>query len=131
MYQNSSEKLREVRELHDRHKKVIVFDEDGNEPSKTSSIRSISHKLRAMKLCLDKWRLYIQHFETLCEDKSIPSTDKSKLKGYLKDWRKPLIPVLFALFSNLLENFGTPLLRYKLIKWLLIWRIRRTSAMVL
>ena len=75
----------------------MVFDEAGIKPPKSSGTR-------AMKMCLDKWGIYIQHLESLAEDKkSLKAKDRAKLKGYLTDWKKPSIPLLLALFIDLLE----------------------------
>ena len=47
--------------------------------------------------------IYIRHLETLSEDRSIPTKDRSKLKGYLKDWSKPKVALLLAYFIDLLS----------------------------
>ena len=79
------------------------FEEGGVKPVKASGTRWIAHKVNAMKVCLDKWGIYIMHLETLSEDRSIPTKDRSKLKGYLKDWSKPKVPLLLAYFIDLLS----------------------------
>ena len=47
----------------------------GVRPVKASGTHWISHKVNAMKLCLDKWGLYIQHLENMTNDKSIFAED--------------------------------------------------------
>lgn len=103
MYHKAPKKLRELKEIHELYKESMTFDEGGIKPPKASGTRWISHKLKAMKTCLDKWGIYIQHLESLCEDKTIKSQDRAKLKGYLQQWRKSKMPILLAFFIDLLE----------------------------
>ena len=55
-----------------------------------------------MKMCLDKWGVYIQHLEIMTEDETITSKDKAKMKGYLKHWKSSRMPLLLALFIDIL-----------------------------
>ena len=64
-------------------------------PVKASGTRWISHKVNAMKLCLFKWGLYIEHLENMMNDKSVLAKDRAKIKGYLKDRSKAEIPKYF------------------------------------
>ena len=59
---------------------------------------------RQMKTCLDEWSLYMEHLEHLPSDKSIPSKDKQKLIGCLKKWKQGRMPLILAMFVDLLEN---------------------------
>ncbi|CAB4003716.1 zinc finger 862-like [Paramuricea clavata] len=102
LYKKAPKKVRQLKELHDLYKETMEFDEGGIKPKKSSGSRWISHKLAAMKMCLDKWGLYIQHLETMTEDETITSKDKAKLKGYLKRWKSSRIPLLLALFIDIL-----------------------------
>ena len=72
-------------------------------PKKASGTRWLSHKLGAMKMCLDKWGIYIQHLESLAEDKPYKPKDRKKMKGYLRKWKKTEIPFMLALFIDMLE----------------------------
>ena len=104
MYQKGPKKLREIRELHDINKEAMVFDKAGIKPLEASGTRWISHKYHTMKMCLNKWRIYMQYFGSLSEDrKSLKATDCAKLKGYLNKWKKASIPLLLALFVDLPE----------------------------
>ena len=80
----------------------MEFDEGGVKPKKSSGSRWISHKLAAMKMCLDKWGVYIQHLETMTEDETITSKEKAKMKGYLKRWKSSRMPLLLSLFIDIL-----------------------------
>ena len=98
LYQKAPKKLRQLRELHDMYKGAVEYIDGGCKPKKASGTRWITHKLNAMKTCLDKWGLYITHLEHLT-----PKKDRSKLEGYLKKWKQGRIPLLLAFFINLLE----------------------------
>ena len=94
MYQKGLKKLRKIRELHDIYKEVIVFGEAGIKLLKASGACWISHKYRAMKMCLEKCGIYMQHLESLSEDKKfLKSKDRAKLKDYLNEWKKRSIPL--------------------------------------
>ena len=56
-----------------------------------------------MKTCLDKWGIYIQHLESLAEDKLYKPKDHEKMKGYLRKWKKTEIPFMLAVFIDMLE----------------------------
>ena len=59
LYQKAPKKLRELRKLHEAYAGVMEYEEGGVKPKKASGTRWISHKLDAMKICLDKWGLYM------------------------------------------------------------------------
>ncbi len=102
LYNKAPKKLRQLEELHDLYQQTMEFDEGGVKPKKSSGSRWISHKLAAMKMCLDKWGVYIQHLETMTEDETITSKDKAKMKGYLRRWNSSRMPLLLALFIDML-----------------------------
>ena len=104
LYKKAPKKLRQLKEIHEMYKLGMDFTEGGIRPKKCNGTRWISHKLSAMKMCLDKWGIYMQHLESLCEDKSVIAKDRAKLlKGYLKDWRNSKMPLLLAMCIDLLE----------------------------
>ena len=86
------------------YKGAMDFLSDSCKPKKASRTQWISHKLGAMKMCLDKWGIYIQHLESLAEDKLYKPKDCKKMKGYLKKWKKMEIPFMLALFIDMLET---------------------------
>ena len=75
----------------------MEFDEGGFRPKRANGTRWISHKLAVMKMCLDKWGIYIQHLENLCDDKTVPAKDRAKLKGHLKEWSNSKIPFIISI----------------------------------
>ena len=103
LYQKAPKKLRQLRELHEIYKGAMDFLSDSCKPKKASGTRWISHKLGAMKTCLDKWGIYIQHLESLAEDKPYKPKDRAKMKGYLRKWKKTETPFMLALFIDMLE----------------------------
>ena len=64
--------------------------------------RWIAHKIRALVVILDKYGIYIQHVENLAEDKSYSSEDRSKFKGWVRKWTEARVPLLIALFIEIL-----------------------------
>ena len=102
LYKKAPKKLRQLEELHDLYQQSMEFDEGGVKPKKSSGSRWISHQLAAMKMCLDKWGIYIQHLETMTEHESITGKDKAKMKGYLRRWKSTRMPLLLALFIDIL-----------------------------
>ena len=102
LYKKAPKKLRQLEELHDLYQRSMEFDEGGVKPKKSSGSRWISHQLAAMKMCLDKWGIYIQHLETMTEHESITGKDKAKMKGYLRRWKSTRMPLLLALFIDIL-----------------------------
>ena len=103
LYQKAPKKLRQLRELQEIYKGAMDFLSDSCKPKKASGTRWISHKLGAMKTCLDKWGIYIQHLESLAEDKPYKPKDRAKMKGYLRKWKKTETPFMLALFIDMLE----------------------------
>ena len=81
----------------------LDFEIGGCKPKKTDGTCWILHKLEAMKTCLDKCGLYIEHLKHLSSDKSIPSKDRQKMISYLKKWKQGRIPLMLAMFIYLLE----------------------------
>ena len=79
------------------------YEGGGVKPKRASGTRWISHKMEAMKICLDKWGLYINHLENISKDAKCKPEERAKMIGYLRKWKKARIPVLLALFIDLLE----------------------------
>ena len=69
------QKLSKLREMHEICMQTLDFEIGVCKSKKANGTRWISHKLVAMKMCLDKWSLYIEHLEHLSSDKSNPSKD--------------------------------------------------------
>ena len=80
IYEKSSKKLRELRELHTVLKDIYRFVDEKVKPYRASGTRWISHQLLALGNMLDKYGLYMQHFENIIADTS-KHTDKATLEG--------------------------------------------------
>ena len=50
--------------------------------------------------------VFIGHLEKLACDNSIQKPDQCKIRGYLKDWKKDKVPILLAMFIDLLQIAG-------------------------
>lgn len=68
-----------------------------------SGTRWITHKLNALQLMLDKFGIYLQHLQSMSEDKSFKSADRQKFKGWLRKWQQARIPLLACLFLEILS----------------------------
>ena len=75
LYRKVPKSLRQLKELHDIYKETPEFEEGGAKPKKANGSSWISHKLAALKMCKDKWGLYIIYLEKMIEDQTIPSKD--------------------------------------------------------
>ena len=80
LYEKSSKKFRELRKLRKVLAEVYVFENGRVKPSKCSGTRWIAHLLRSMSGLVDKFGLYLQHFENIIADPS-NNTDRSTLEG--------------------------------------------------
>ena len=78
-------------------KESIDFDASGIKPVKASGIRWIAHKAGALKKVLYK---YITFKYSLCTDKSHSEKERSKFKGYLKQWQSAKILVNIAYYID-------------------------------
>ena len=47
--------------------------------------------------------IYMQHLEHMCEDKTFSSEDRSKFKGWIRKWTDARLPLLVALFIEVLS----------------------------
>ena len=56
-----------------------------------------------MRNVLENYGTYIGHLEQMTEDKSYPSKDRAKFKGYLRKWKDAKTPLYLALFIELLS----------------------------
>ena len=63
LYRKAPNKL--LKELHATYKNVFGFDAGGVKPIEASGSRRICHKLTALKMCKDKWVLYIANLKSI------------------------------------------------------------------
>ena len=82
--------------------KTFEFEEGGTKPVRSCGTCWITHKLNAMRLLVDKFGLYMQHLENITKDKSYKTQMQSKVKGYLKTWKKPSTLLHLCFYIDLL-----------------------------
>ena len=102
MYPKSSKKLRELRKLHTVLKDMYEFDDNRVKPAKSSGTRWIAHLLRSMSGLIDKFGLYLRHFENVMADTS-KQTDKATLEGKRKLLTDSEALLRCGLFVDLLD----------------------------
>ena len=102
LYEKSSKKLRELKKLHELLKEIYEFYGKRVKPHRAAGTRWIAHKLEALQNMLDKYGLYMQHFENIIVD-TTKRTDKPTLKGKRRQFEKANILLLGTLFFDLLE----------------------------
>ena len=102
LYEKSSKKLRELRDFHLTLREVYEFENNQVKPHRACGTRWISHKLLALGNMLDKYGLYMQHFENIIADTS-KKTDKATLEGKRRQLQKAETVILGALMYDLLE----------------------------
>ena len=86
IYERSPKKCWQLEEIITYLKWCLSIDEGGVKPVRASGSRWIGHKWRAMKRILSKFGAYTNHLATLSEDVTMKSPDRSKLRGYYKQW---------------------------------------------
>ena len=79
----------------------------GNKPLRACGTRWVSHKVGAIGRLVDRYGAYIAHLIALIENPSVKSTDKQKLKGYLKLWSDARMILGCALFHDILYPIAT------------------------
>ena len=102
LYDKSNKKLRELKKLHELLQEIYKFDDERVKSHRAGGTRWIAHKLDALQNMLDKYRLYMQHFENIIAD-TTKRTDKATLKRKRRQLQKADVLLLGALFFNLLE----------------------------
>ena len=88
--------------MHKVLSELYEFEDGRVKPSKGSGTRWIAHVIRSMSGLIDKFGLYLQHFETLISY-TTKKTDKVILEGKLKQLTDASILLRSALFIDLLE----------------------------
>jgi len=105
VYEKSPKNCKELEEIVVELKgcldSTVMPKEGGTRPLHSSGTRFISHKVAALNRIIDRFGAYISHLTTLIEDPKVKSTDKAKLRGYLKKWKNFKVLVGCACFSDL------------------------------
>ena len=78
------------------------FDDNRVKPAKSSGTRWIAHLLRSMSGLIDKFGLYLRHFENVIADTSIQA-DKATLEGKRKLLTDSNVLLRCGLFVDLLD----------------------------
>ena len=78
LYRKAPKRLSQLKELHDIYKETLEFEEGCVKPRKANGSRWISHKLAALKMCKDKWRLHIKHLEKMRTKQSHQRIERDK-----------------------------------------------------
>ena len=63
----------------------------------------INHKRKALQRLVDRYGAFLNHVMTLAEDRSIKSTDRARLKGYLKQWKQSKVLIGAAMYVDVLK----------------------------
>ena len=101
-YQNSGERLRELRALYEILKDVYEFENGEVKPAKSTGTHWIDHKLRAMKLFIDKRGLYLSHIQNVIAD-TAKKNDKAKLEGIRRRIAQSSVLLKSARYVDILE----------------------------
>ena len=98
LYEKSAKKVRQLKEVVEDLKEVYNFSEGGCIPVRSQGSRWITHKRRALQKVVNQYGAYITHLITLCEDKTIKSEDRARLKGYVQKWTQSKILIGCAIY---------------------------------
>ena len=107
LYRKAPKKLRELKEVAEEYEKVYEFEDGILKPKKASGNRWICHKLAALKLCKDKWGLFISHLRNIINDPTYNTSEQAKMKGYLKTWKRSKMILQVSFFIELLNISAT------------------------
>ena len=102
LYKNSSKKLREVREMYSIICDMFEFENKQVKPHKATGSRWVDHHIKAMSNFVDKFGLYLAHFENIISD-TTKRTDKATLEGKRREMCQADILLFSALFMDILE----------------------------
>ena len=103
LYKKSPKKLRELEEIHDLVKESMEYDATGVKPVRANDTRWVAHRVAAMKKILDKFDVYMVHLESLCNDATYSTKDRSKFQGYLKKWNSTKMLLYIVYYIDILE----------------------------
>ena len=102
LYSKSQKKSRELKDLVEDLKEVWDFPDNGNLPVRSQGTRwIISHKRKALQRLVDRYGAYINHVITLSEDQTMKTTDRARLKGYIKKSNDFRMLIGAAMYVNL------------------------------
>ena len=102
MYEKSSKKPRELKELFSILNEVYVFENQKVKPHGSTGTRWIAHKLKSLKNHVGRFGLYIYHIENILAD-TTKKTDKAALEGTYRLLVNTKTFLLSCLLVDLLE----------------------------
>ena len=105
MYEKSSKKTRELKELFEVLNDIFIFENQEVKPHRATGTRWIAHKLKALQNYIDKFGLYVSDIENVIADTS-KKTDKAPLQGKLKLLTKSSTFLLSCVLFDLLQPVG-------------------------
>ena len=103
LYEKSPKKCRELSHIVSDLREVYQLPDGGDRPVRATGSRWISHKRKALQRFMDRYGPYIAHLITLVEDKTLKSSDRQRLKGYLLKWTNGRILMGCALYTGILR----------------------------
>ncbi|XP_064404677.1 zinc finger protein 862-like isoform X1 [Halichondria panicea] len=103
LYSKSPKKLRELAEVVSDLRGVFEFPKSGDTPIRSEGSRWISHKRQALQRIVDRYGAYMAHLESLAEDRSVSSSDRARLKGYLSKWQQGKILIGCSMYVDALK----------------------------
>ena len=98
LYAKSPKKSRELADIVEDLKEVWEFADGGDLPVRSEGSRWINHKRKALQRLVDRYGAFLNHVTTLAEDRSIKSTDRARLQGYLKKWKQSKVLIGAAMY---------------------------------
>lgn len=103
LYQKSSKKLRELRQMHDVLKEIYDFEDGQLKPAKVGGTRWIAHYMRSMNGFIDKFGVYLQHLENVISDTS-KKCDRATLEGKRRQLVNAEVILKCCVFVDLLDS---------------------------
>ena len=103
LYAKSPKKSRELADIVEDLKEVWEFADGGDLPVRSEGSRWINHKRKALQRLVGRYGAFLNHVTTLAEDRSIKSTDRARLQGYLKKWKQSKVLIGAAMYVDVLK----------------------------
>ena len=103
LYSKSPKRSRELADIVEDLKEVWEFSKGGDVPKRSQGSRWINHKRKALQRMVDRYGAYINHMIALSDDKSLKSTDRARLKGYIHKWKQSRMLIGAAMYVDALK----------------------------
>ena len=108
LYSKSPKKCQELEDVVSELKECFDSSEfpgdRGVRPLRASGTRFIAHKVSALERIIDRYGAYLNHLVTLSQDPKTRPADRSKRKGYIKNWTNAKVLIGCAYFHDLLKS---------------------------